>query len=136
MSQQDKRVEYTVGIKSEGLENLAKLSGGLDDASAEASQLKEEAAKVASELQTVAQQQQAVDTLRRLAEQTRTLNQDFESSTTEVKQLAAALPAAAQKTQELATAERQASDAVKTGQALQDIGQIGVGRKHAAEHQH
>lgn len=117
MSQQDKRVEYTIGVKGEGLENLAKLSSGLDDASAEAAQLKDEAAKVASELQTVAQQQQAVDTLRRLAEQTRTLNQDFESSTAEVKQLAAALPAAAQKTQELATAERQVSDAVKTGQA-------------------
>lgn len=116
MSQQDKRVEYTIGVKGEGLENLAKLSSGLDDASAEAAQLKEEAAKVASELQTVAQQQQAVDTLRRLAEQTRTLNQDFQSSTAEVKQLAAALPAAAQKTQELATAERQVADAVKSGQ--------------------
>lgn len=116
MSQQDKRVEYTIGVKGEGLENLAKLSSGLDGASTEAAQLKEEAAKVASELQTVAQQQQAVDTLRRLAEQTRALNQDFESSTAEVKQLAAALPAAAQNTQELATAERQVSDAVKTGQ--------------------
>lgn len=117
MSQQDKRVEYTIGVKGEGLENLAKLSSGLDDASAEAAQLKEEAAKVAGELQTVAQQQQAIDTIRRLGEQTRTLGQDLDRSSSEVERLAAALPGAAQKTQELATAERQAADAVGTAQA-------------------
>lgn len=117
MSQQDKRVEYTIGVKGEGLENLAKLSSGLDGASGEAAQLKEEAAKVAGELQTVAQQQQAVDTIRRLGEQTRTLGQDLERSSSEVERLAAALPGASQKTQELATAERQAADAVGTAQA-------------------
>lgn len=58
---QDKSVQYTIGVKGEGLERLAKLTSGLDSASAQAAQLKEEAAKVSQQLAAVGQQQQAVD---------------------------------------------------------------------------
>lgn len=117
MSQQDKRVDYTIGVKSEGLNNLSRLAGGLDEASAEAAELKAQAAEVARQLQDVAQQQQAIDTLRSLGAESRTCSQQLEQASANVDRLAAALPDAAAKTQALAQAERQAGQAVQAAQA-------------------
>lgn len=67
MSQQKQRVEYTIGVKSEGQENLAKLSGGLEGVATEAAKLKDDARRVSNELNEVdhasAQAQQGLDSL-------------------------------------------------------------------------
>lgn len=112
-----KSVQYTIGVKGEGLEHLAKLTSGLDGASAEAAHLKEEAAKVSQQLAAVGQQQQAIDTVRRLGEQSRTLGNDLERSTTEVERLGKALPEASQHTQDLATAQQRAAQTAEATQA-------------------
>lgn len=112
-----KRAQYTIGVKGEGLENLAKLTSGLDDASAEAAHLKEEAAQVSQQLAAVGQQQQAIDTVRRLGEQSRNLGNDLERSTTEVERLGKALPEASQHTQALATAQQSAAQTAEATRA-------------------
>ena len=112
-----KSVQYTIGVKGEGLEHLAKLTSGLDGASAEAAHLKEEAAKVSQQLAAVGQQQQAIDTVRRLGEQSRNLGNDLERSTTEVERLGKALPEANQHTQNLAEVQQRAAQAVEATQA-------------------
>lgn len=67
MSQQQQRVEYTIGVKSEGQENLTKLSGGLEGVATEAAKLKDDARRVSNELNEVdhasAQAQQGLDSL-------------------------------------------------------------------------
>lgn len=113
---QDKSVQYTVGIKSEGVDNLAKIAGGLDGVSEEAAQLKQEAAKVTEQLQAVGQQQQVIDALRRLAEQSRNLGNDLQSSTAEVERLGNELPEASKKTQDLAAAQQRAAQEVSSAQ--------------------
>lgn len=111
-----KSVQYTIGVKGEGLEHLAKLTSGLDGASAEAAHLKEEAAKVSQQLAAVGQQQQAIDTVRRLGEQSRNLGNDLERSTSEVERLGKQL---AEKKEALSQATNVTREAVAEEKALQ-----------------
>ncbi|MBP7647532.1 MAG: tape measure protein [Comamonas sp.] len=111
-----KSVQYTIGVKGEGLEHLAKLTSGLDGASAEAAHLKEEAAKVSQQLAAVGQQQQAIDTVRRLGEQSRNLGNDLERSTAEVERLGKQL---AEKKEALSQSTNVTREAVAEEKALQ-----------------
>lgn len=111
-----KSVQYTIGVKGEGLEHLAKLTSGLDGASAEAAHLTKEAAKVSQQLAAVGQQQQAIDTVRRLGEQSRNLGNDLERSTAEVERLGKQL---AEKKETLSQATNVTREAVAEEKALQ-----------------
>lgn len=111
-----KSVQYTIGVKGEGLEHLSKLTSGLDGASAEAAHLKEEAAKVSQQLAAVGQQQQAIDTVRRLGEQSRNLGNDLERSTAEVERLGKQL---AEKKEALSQSTNVTREAVAEEKALQ-----------------
>ena len=116
MSEVEKTVDYKLRASSEGLENITRFTNELDKAGVEAAELKDKAAEVSRQLQTVTQQQGAIDTLRELGEQSRNLGNRLADSTAQVERLGTALPEAVQSARQLAQAESSAADAVRQTQ--------------------
>ena len=113
MSESEKTVDYKLRASSEGLENITRFTNELDKAGIEAAELKDKAAEVSRQLQTVTQQQGAIDTLRELGEQSRNLGNRLADSTAQVERLGTALPEAVQSARQLAQAEVSAAAAVR-----------------------
>ena len=116
MSESEKTVDYKLRASSEGLENITRFTNELDKAGIEAAELKDKAAEVSRQLQTVTQQQGAIDTLRELGEQSRNLGNRLADSTAQVERLGTALPEAVQSARQLAQAEASAAAAVRQTQ--------------------
>ena len=106
MSESEKTVDYKLRASSEGLENITRFTNELDKAGIEAAELKDKAAEVSRQLQTVTQQQGAIDTLRELGEQSRNLGNRLADSTAQVERLGTALPKRARARQSMALMAR------------------------------
>jgi tape measure domain-containing protein len=86
-----KEIEIKISANDDGLPGLKRLTAGLDEAGVEAGKLRTLAGKAVETLQEVAQQQQAVETLRNLAAQGRELGARLNGAAAEVDRLGAAL---------------------------------------------
>lgn len=126
---QEHSVRYTISAKDDGLPGVKNLVEGLTDAATESAGLKDAAVKVAAELRNVGQQQAAIDKLRELGAEGRTLGTQLNQATAELERLAAAKADAASRSQALVDAERQAAAEVEAArqplqamqQALKDL---------------
>lgn len=114
---QENRIQYVISAKDDGLPGVKALVDGLDAAALESAGLKDAAAKVAEELRNVGQQQAAIDKLRELGAEGRTLGSQLNQATAELERLNTAKTAAASKSAALADAERQASAEVDAARA-------------------
>lgn len=137
MSQQERRVQYTISAKDDGLPGLKNLVEGLDAAAVESAGLKDKAAEVAAELRNVGAQQQAVDNMRQLGTEGRTLSTQLNQATAELERLNDAKGAAASRSQALAAAERQAAAEVDAARAdvqamQQSLKELQAGNEQAA----
>ncbi len=114
---QENRIQYVISAKDDGLPGVKALVDGLDAAALEAVGLKDQAAEVASALRTVGQQQAAIDKLRELGTESRTLSTQLNHATAELERLAGAKTEAAARAKSLADAERQAGTEVDATRA-------------------
>lgn len=114
---QENKIQYVISAKDDGLPGVKALVDGLDAATLEAAGLKDQAAEVAGALRNVGQQQAAIDKLRELGTEGRTLSTQLGEATAEVKRLAAAKSDAAARAKTLADAERQAAAEVEAANA-------------------
>ena len=131
------RVEYTIGAKSEGLEDVQRLAKSLDDVGQEADDLRAKAAPLAQQLERVADQQQAITTLRQLGQESRQLAQALENASSAVDGTAAELAASSAATQRFATAQQAveaslASTRAELVQQRQALTQLKAGTDAAA----
>ena len=131
------RVEYTIGAKSEGLEDVQRLAKSLDDVGQEADDLRAKAAPLAQQLERVADQQQAITTLRQLGQESRQLAQALETASSAVDSTAAELAASGAATQRFATAQQAveaslASTRTELVQQRQALTQLKAGTDAAA----
>ncbi|MDO9568077.1 MAG: tape measure protein [Hydrogenophaga sp.] len=113
----EKRIQYVISAKDDGLPGVKALLDGLDAATLEAAGLKDQAVEVAAALRNVGQQQAAIDNLRQLGSEGRTLSNQLNQATAELERLNTAKTAAAAKTAALADAERQAAAELATARA-------------------
>lgn len=111
------RVEYTIGAKSEGLEDVQRLAKSLDEVGQEADDLRAKAAPLAQQLERVADQQQAITTLRQLGQESRQLAQALTAASSAVDSTAAELAASSAATQRFATAQQAAEASLASARA-------------------
>ena len=76
----NKRTEYTIGVKSEGLDNLTRLISELDKAGVETDEFKAQAAKLRRELADMQGQQSLIDKFVSLKKETQSAAQAFEDA--------------------------------------------------------
>lgn len=76
----NKRTEYTIGVKSEGLDNLTRLIAELDKAGIETDEFKAQAAKLRRELADMQGQQSLIDKFVSLKKETQSAAQAFEDA--------------------------------------------------------
>ena len=62
----EKRVEYTIGVKNEGLENLTRVIDELDKAGVETSEFKRQAEQLRKQLDEMGRQQALIDSFARI----------------------------------------------------------------------
>lgn len=106
------RIEYTIGAKSEGLEEIQRLAKSLDDVGQEADDLRAKAAPLAQQLERVADQQQAITTLRQLGQESRQLGQALTTAASAVDATAAELANSSASAQRFASAQQAAQTAL------------------------
>ncbi len=108
------RVEYTIGAKSEGQEEVQRLAKSLDDVGQEADDLRAKAAPLAQQLERVADQQQAITTLRQLGQESRQLGQALATAASAVDATAAELAASSASAQRFAASQQAAETALSS----------------------
>lgn len=108
----DKRAEYTIGIKSEGLGNLTKVIEELEKAGVETSEFKREAALLRQQLAEMQQQQQLIDSFTKIKQETTGAAAAFEAAQQKAQQLGRELAATE------APTKKQASDFARAREAV------------------
>ncbi|MBP9940504.1 MAG: tape measure protein [Comamonas sp.] len=76
----NKRTEYTIGVKSDGLDNLSRLIAELDKAGVETDEFKAQAAKLRRELADMQGQQSLIDKFVSLKKETQSAAKAFEDA--------------------------------------------------------
>ena len=114
MSQQDKRVEYTIGIRNEGLQNLSNVISELDKAGVETDEFKRQAAQLQQQLQETARQQSLIDSFVSVKQQTTAAGTAFEAAQVKAQQLGRELSATEAPTKKQTAEFARARDAVNS----------------------
>lgn len=83
----NKRTEYTIGVKSEGLDNLTRLIAELDKAGIETDEFKAQAAKLRRELADMQGQQSLIDKFVSLKKETQSAAKAFEDAQAHAQKL-------------------------------------------------
>lgn len=89
----DKRVEYTIGVKNEGLENLTRVIDELDKAGVETTEFKRQAEQLRQQLADMARQQSLIDSFVKIKQETVAAGAAFEAAQAKAQQLGRELAA-------------------------------------------
>ncbi len=83
----DKRVEYTIGVKNEGLENLTRITDELDKAGVETTEFKRQAELLRQQLADMARQQALIDSFSKIKQETVGAGAAFDAAQAKAQQL-------------------------------------------------
>ncbi|NMM75388.1 hypothetical protein B2J88_20275 [Rhodococcus sp. SRB_17] len=89
----DKRVEYTIGVRNEGLENLTRVIDELDKAGVETTEFKRQAEQLRQQLGEMARQQSLIDSFVKIKQETVSTGTAFEAAQAKAQQLGRELAA-------------------------------------------
>lgn len=89
----DKRVEYTIGVRNEGLQNLTRVIAELDKAGVETTEFKRQAEQLRQQLGEMARQQSLIDSFVRIKQETVSAGAAFEAAQAKAQQLGRELAA-------------------------------------------
>ena len=76
----DKRVEYTIGVRNEGLQNLTRVIEELDKAGVETTEFKRQAEQLRQQLADMARQQSLIDSFVKIKQETVSAGAAFEAA--------------------------------------------------------
>ena len=89
----DKRVEYTIGVRNEGLQNLTRVIEELDKAGVETTEFKRQAEQLRQQLADMARQQSLIDSFVKIKQETVSAGAAFEAAQAKAQQLGRELAA-------------------------------------------
>ena len=89
----DKRVEYTIGVRNEGLQNLTRVIAELDKAGVETTEFKRQAEQLRQQLGEMERQQSLIDSFVRIKQETVSAGAAFEAAQAKAQQLGRELAA-------------------------------------------
>lgn len=89
----DKRVEYTIGVRNEGLQNLTRVIEELDKAGVETTEFKRQAELLRQQLADMARQQSLIDSFVKIKQETVSAGAAFEAAQAKAQQLGRELAA-------------------------------------------
>jgi tape measure domain-containing protein len=110
----DKRVEYTIGVKNEGLENLTRIIDELDKAGVETTEFKRQAELLRQQLADMARQQSLIDSFVKIKQETVSAGAAFEAAQAKAQQLGRELAATDAPTKKQTAEFGRARDAVNS----------------------
>ena len=110
----EKRVEYTIGVKNEGLENLTRVIDELDKAGVETSEFKRQAEQLRKQLDEMGRQQALIDSFARIKQETVAASAAFDAAKAKAQQLGRELAVTEAPTKKQATDFNRAREAVSS----------------------
>lgn len=110
----DKRVEYTIGVKNEGLANLTRIIDELDKAGVETTEFKRQAELLRQQLADMARQQALIDSFVKIKQETVSAGAAFEAAQAKAQQLGRELAATDAPTKKQTAEFGRARDAVNS----------------------
>ena len=110
----DKRVEYTIGVKNEGLENPTRIIDELDKAGVETTEFKRQAELLRQQLADMARQQSLIDSFVKIKQETVSAGAAFEAAQAKAQQLGRELAATDAPTKKQTAEFGRARDAVNS----------------------
>lgn len=110
----DKRVEYTIGVKNEGLENLTRVIEELDKAGVETTEFKRQAELLRQQLADMARQQSLIDSFVKIKQETVSAGAAFGAAQAKAQQLGRELAATDAPTKKQTAEFGRARDAVNS----------------------
>lgn len=109
-----KRVEYTIGVRNEGLENLTRIIEELDKAGVETTEFKRQAEQLRQQLAEMARQQSLIDSFVKIKQETVSAGAAFEAAQAKAQQLGRELAATDAPTKKQAAEFGRAREAVNS----------------------
>lgn len=120
----DKRVEYTIGVKNEGLENLTRIIDELDKAGVETSEFKKQAELLRQQLAETARQQSLIDSFVKIKQEVGAAGTAMETAQAKAQQLGRELAATDAPTKKQTAEFGRARDAVNSTKDAYQAAQV------------